>query len=225
MKILLSISFLALLLVSWKSSAQITTSKQEAIDKGLYSYTEHDNGALTEVLDELSGDLTDTPTEGTSGNTATVKQYIGLITDPEPDPDFIPAPDESYLIKQLVYSALEFEGAKYRRGGTTQNGVDCSGMIYTTFNTFNIVLPRTSREMARMGEKVKLKKVKKGDLLFFDNRTSRKNINHVGLVIEVTPDGEIKFLHATLHLGVTVSSMNEAYYKRNFVQANRIIAD
>ncbi|AXG73351.1 NlpC/P60 family protein [Flavobacterium arcticum] len=208
-------------MVSWESSAQIITSKKEAIENGIYSYTEEDNN--TETTENSVGLSAVKPIEKTT--TEEKKKRKRLIESTRPDPDFIPAPDESYIAQQVVNNVMEFEGVRYKTGGTTKMGMDCSGMVYTTFNLFNISLPRSSREMAKAGREIKLEEVKKGDLLFFDNNPRRKRINHVGLVTEVTEDGDIKFIHATLQLGVTVSSLSESYYEKSFVQANRVIED
>ncbi len=223
-------------MVSWESSAQIITSKKEAVKKGVYSYNEQENdteSTVAEVTEKpvlLSAGDNDNAvlTENKKAEKVTAKErkkLRKLIESQRPDPDFIPAPDESYFAQQVVNNAMEFEGVTYRTGGTTKDGMDCSGMVYTTFNIFDVSLPRSSHEMAKAGKKITLKEVRKGDLLFFDNNPRRKRINHVGLVTEVTEEGEIKFIHATLQLGVTVSSLSEPYYEKSFVQANRVIED
>lgn len=217
--------------------AQIITSKAEAQQNSVYYYTDETNNTLDDHTlsyvdnedDRLYGaeypvnDTIKTKQERRAERLRKKKRQQILNTDP--DPDFIPAPEESYFAQQLVNNAMEFEGAAYRTGGTTPDGVDCSGMIYTVFNIFNIELPRASYNMAEAGKKIKLKNVKKGDLLFFDNNPRRKRINHVGLVVEITEDGEVKFLHASLQLGVIISSLEEPYYEKSFVQANRVIED
>ena len=144
----------------------------------------------------------------------------------EIDPDFTPAPEENYFAAQIVNNAMQFEGVRYRGGGTTPAGMDCSGMVYATFRIFDITLPRSSGSMAAgAGHEVKLAEVKKGDLLFFSNNRHRRGINHVGLVTEVTAEGEVKFIHSSSSHGVMVSSMNEPYNSRTFVQANRVIEE
>lgn len=75
--------------------------------------------------------------------------------------------------------------------------------------------------MATVGEKIDEKEAKKGDLIFF--KTSRRGISHVGIITEITDDNEIKFIHSSTSQGVVISSMNEAYYKRTFVQINRVL--
>ncbi|MDR7212304.1 NlpC/P60 family protein [Flavobacterium piscis] len=129
--------------------------------------------------------------------------------------------NHSDLIDQLVYNATENIGIRYRSGGTSKAGFDCSGLMYSTFGNFDIRLPRTSLEQSRIGIKVNSEEVQKGDLIFFKTN-GRHQINHVGMVVEVT-DEEIKFVHASTHGGVMISSTKEGYYQRNFTQVNRIL--
>ena len=129
--------------------------------------------------------------------------------------------ESSYLIAQLINTASDNLGVNYRSGGTTKEGFDCSGLIYSTFIKFNIELPRSSYEMAGKGIQVTLENVKKGDLIFFINRGQRR-INHVGMVTEIKGD-DIKFIHSSTQSGVIISSINEPYYKKTFAQINRIL--
>lgn len=125
----------------------------------------------------------------------------------------------NYLTEQLLNVANENIGVRYRYGGTTKNGMDCSGLVTTAFNAFNISLPRSSRDMATVGDKVSKSDAQKGDLIFFKTRGSR--ISHVGIVTEVLDD-EIKFIHSSTSRGVIISSTKEAYYHRTFAQINRV---
>ncbi|MFP5437216.1 MAG: C40 family peptidase [Bacteroidia bacterium] len=144
----------------------------------------------------------------------------------QPEADFSPEPQENYFARQIVNNALQFEGVRYRGGGTTTAGMDCSGMVFATFKLFDWTLPRSSASMADgAGKEIDLKEARIGDLLFFDNSPYKKRINHVGIVTEVTETGEVKFIHATLSHGVAISSMNDNYYIRTFVQINRVIED
>ncbi|MEC4112553.1 C40 family peptidase [Myroides pelagicus] len=129
----------------------------------------------------------------------------------------------AYMITDDILStAFDYEGVRYRYGGTSYSGIDCSGLIVNAFANTDLNLPRTSRDLARVGEKVKKSKAKKGDLIFFNTRGNR--ISHVGIITEVTPD-DIKFIHSSTSRGVIVSSINENYYKRRFVQINRVLSD
>ena len=125
------------------------------------------------------------------------------------------------LIDQLIQTASDKIGTRYRSGGTTTAGFDCSGFMCSTFGNFDIKLPRSSIEQSSFGEKVETEKVQKGDLIFFKTN-GRRHINHVGMVIEVAED-EIKFIHSSTHSGVIISSTKEPYYHRNFAQVNRVL--
>lgn len=125
------------------------------------------------------------------------------------------------LVNNLVEKATDNIGVRYKAGGTTKSGFDCSGLVYTTFESENIKLPRSSFEQAKIGKVIPLNDAKKGDLIFFKTNKSRQ-INHVGLITEVNSD-EIKFIHSSTSKGVIISSTKEPYYKNSFEQVNRII--
>ncbi len=127
----------------------------------------------------------------------------------------------SKKIKSIVSYAKSFGGTRYKYGGTTKKGMDCSGLVYTSFKKENIVLPRTSRTMATQGKPISLKKVAVGDLLFFKTNKRKNVISHVGLVVETK--GDIKFIHASTSRGVIVSSLDEKYWNKAFASARRIV--
>jgi len=124
-------------------------------------------------------------------------------------------------IKSIISYAKTFSGTRYKYGGTTKKGMDCSGLVYTSFKKENIILPRTSRSMATQGKPVSLKKVTIGDLLFFKTTKKKNVISHVGLVVEVK--GSIKFIHASTSRGVIVSSLDENYWNKAFALARRVL--
>lgn len=121
----------------------------------------------------------------------------------------------------IVRTALNFSGVKYKYGGTTRQGMDCSGLLYVSFNAHDFQLPRTSFAMSEEGRKIDVSKVRKGDLLFFRTSRKGKRINHVGLVVDVDGD-EIRFVHASTSRGVIVSSLKEGYWNAAFVKATRV---
>ena len=125
------------------------------------------------------------------------------------------------FLDQLIERASENIGTRYRTGGTTKSGFDCSGLMCTTFGAFDIKLPRTSREQSSMGTKINTEEAQKGDLIFFKTN-GRSQINHVGMVVEVC-EGEIKFIHSSVSNGVIISSTKEKYYEKNFSQINRVL--
>lgn len=138
---------------------------------------------------------------------------------PEPDRK---ARKESKKSSDIIKTAMDYNGTPYRYGGTTKRGMDCSGLVYVSFKEHGIPLERVSAEMAKQGEKIKLKEVEKGDLLFFTTSKNRRRINHVGLVVSAR-GGDIQFIHSTTSRGVLVSSLSEGYWNYAFNQARRIL--
>ncbi len=122
----------------------------------------------------------------------------------------------------IVTFANSFEGTKYKFGGTTKKGMDCSGLIYVAFKNENILLPRVSRDMATKGYPITLKEVQKGDLLFFQTNKNRRVINHVGLVTNAN-NRTIEFIHSTTSKGVITSSLSERYWQLAFKEARRFL--
>ncbi|OAB25949.1 LysM domain-containing protein [Flavobacterium fryxellicola] len=125
------------------------------------------------------------------------------------------------FLDQLIERASENIGTRYRTGGTTKSGFDCSGLMCTAYGAFDIKLPRTSREQSSIGTKINTEEAQKGDLIFFKTN-GRSQINHVGMVVEVC-EGEIKFIHSSVSNGVIISSTKEKYYEKNFSQINRVL--
>ena len=131
----------------------------------------------------------------------------------------IPAPEEA---KPIIDYAKSFEGTRYKYGGTSKRGMDCSGLIYTSFKNYDINLPRTTEGLKSIGSWVDLKEVTIGDLVFFATRKNSRNVNHVGIVT-ATRTGNIEFIHASTSKGVIISSLAERYWYFAFVQARRIL--
>lgn len=126
------------------------------------------------------------------------------------------------LADNIVEDAKQYEGTRYKYGGTTKRGMDCSGLVVTAFNSENIALPRTTSELSVSGNWVDLKEVQKGDLLFFATRKNSRTVNHVGIVTEARV-GHVEFIHASTSAGVIISSLSERYWYFAFVQARRIL--
>ena len=100
--------------------------------------------------------------------------------------------------------------------------MDCSGLIYESFRAYDVNLPRISRDMAKRGDKINLKDVHKGDLLFFKTGNRRNAINHVGLIVSIE-NNDIEFIHATSSKGVMTSWINETYWHKAFYEARRVL--
>lgn len=215
---------LLLLVVGCKPKATIITSKAEAQKRGIYRVPENKTLVInhTQIEDLIAKEKIVLPIQSKIPTVIPEKKAPNYILNEANDPDYFVSEDEaSYLVQQLIHAASTELGTRYRAGGTTSEGYDCSGFMYSTFLKFDIELPRSSTEMAHLGRKLERDEIKKGDLIFFKTN-GRSRINHVGMVVEVTPD-EIKFIHSSTQQGVVVSSTAEAYYARTFAQANRVL--
>ncbi len=218
-------TFLLLFTITF-SYSQIVTSKKEAVKKGIYekptinSSSKNDLAMAVDKPEKKTTKKTDAKsvktTKPSSGNLKT------LISEENADDILISQP-ENYVAVQMINNAMEFLGVRYRGGGTSREGMDCSGMVTAVCNLFDISVPRSSRDMATVGEKIDSAQVKKGDLIFF-RTNGRSVINHVGMVVEIIGD-EIKFIHSSTSQGVIISSTKESYYKKTFAQVNRILSN
>ncbi len=125
-------------------------------------------------------------------------------------------------IDAAIAHARAYEGVRYRYGGSSRTGMDCSGLVHLAFDHIGQQVPRNSRSLFDASTPIDLEQVDKGDLMFFATGRDRKKINHVALVIEVTP-AEIRFIHATVSSGVIVSSFNEPYWLGKYLSAGRLL--
>ena len=130
------------------------------------------------------------------------------------------------LAAQLTDYAAKFLGTRYRAGGSSKNGFDCSGFTSHIFANFGIALNRDSRAQYTQGEEIDLADVRPGDLLFFSSaRSGKGRIGHVAMVVSVDPEtNACKFIHASSSKGITYDRFPDGgYYSRHFVGAKRII--
>ncbi|WP_407482442.1 C40 family peptidase [Elizabethkingia meningoseptica] len=128
-------------------------------------------------------------------------------------------------IDNILKQAYTYLGTPYRLGGTTRSGIDCSAFVLSVYEeATGVELPRVAASQAHEGQAVEKENLQKGDLIFFAH-SGRGRISHVGIVEEVLPTGEIKFIHASTSRGVMVSSLDDSYWRGKYRSAKRIIAD
>ena len=120
----------------------------------------------------------------------------------------------------IVDQGMSLLGVRYRFGGTSpETGLDCSGLVRNVFKTtIGLELPRTTGDIARVGDKIERAELQPGDLVFFNTR--RRPFSHVGLYV-----GDGQFLHAPSSGGeVRVEDMNKQYWRTRFNGARRLLA-
>lgn len=125
------------------------------------------------------------------------------------------APKKSSKEQQLEAFCSEWSGTPYRYGGSSKTGTDCSGFASQLYReVYEISLPRSSGEMAKLSIRVEEKDLRSGDLVFF--KINGKTISHVGVYL-----GDKKFIHASTKRGVIISHLDEEYYRRTFSHGGR----
>lgn len=121
--------------------------------------------------------------------------------------------------QDVTVYALSLIGVKYKFGGNTpESGLDCSGLVRYVFQEVTgVTLPRTSRDMSGVGDKIGVVDLLPGDLVFFNTR--RFAYSHVGIYL-----GDNRFIHAPSRGGdVEIATMNAAYWKKRFNGARRLL--
>jgi len=115
--------------------------------------------------------------------------------------------------------ALELIGIRYKWGGNTPaTGLDCSGLVRYVFQKVTgVTLPRTAKDMSRLGEQVAVPDLKPGDLVFFDTR--RFAFSHVGIYL-----GDNRFVHAPRRgRDVEVATLDSSFWQKRFSGARRMV--
>jgi cell wall-associated NlpC family hydrolase len=122
--------------------------------------------------------------------------------------------------QDLAIYALGLIGVDYRYGGSSpEHGLDCSGLVRYVFQeVVGVTLPRTAREMARLGGRVAPGDLQAGDLVFFNTRSSP--FSHVGIYL-----GDDRFIHAPHRGGeVEIVTMSQRYWQQRYDGARRLVA-
>lgn len=121
---------------------------------------------------------------------------------------------ESLTNTSLLSFIDDWWGTKYRFGGTTKKGIDCSSFSGLLMGrVFGFALPRTAREQYAKCVKLVKNQLAEGDLVFFN---TRGGVSHVGVYL-----GEGKFVHSSSSKGVAVNNLDDSYWKNRFIAGGR----
>lgn len=119
----------------------------------------------------------------------------------------------------LDRSSRSYLGTPYVFGGVTHRGIDCSALTQNSYGENRVGIPRNSRQQWRTGDKIDVKDLQEGDLIFFN--TMGVGVSHVGMVMD--PQAGPKFMHASSSRGVVIDNLSKNYYKTRYLGARRIV--
>lgn len=103
-------------------------------------------------------------------------------------------------------------------GGSTDNCIDCSAFVQVMYrDVYQVALPRTAQEQYGVSELIERDELKEGDLVFFHTRGRKNSITHVGIYLQNN-----KFVHASTSNGVSISDLDESYWKPKFRGGGRL---
>ena len=126
------------------------------------------------------------------------------------------------LADSILERGMSLIGTRYRFGGTSEAGFDCSGFIgYLFREEAGMQLPRSTREMINVkAPLVARNKLKPGDLLFFSTN-GRGRVSHAGIYL-----GDDQFIHSSSRRsgGVRIDNLGDTYWSKTFIEAKRALA-
>lgn len=121
----------------------------------------------------------------------------------------------------LLRAINSWVGTRYRFGGCSPRGIDCSGFTSTVISkTLNMPFYGNSRWQAGQFEPIfSVDSLQLGDLIFFSGRNrSAERIGHVGIYL-----GNGVFAHSSTGRGVIYTHISQGYYKDRFRWGGRIL--
>lgn len=116
-----------------------------------------------------------------------------------------------------LYSAIDsWYGTPYQYGGCSTSGVDCSCFVGNIFKSvYGITLHRSANDIQKdMYKMLGRNALREGDVVFFTN--SNGKVSHVGIYLK-----DDLFVHSSTSNGVTISSLENSYWKKHFYKGGR----
>mgnify|MGYP001810489805 CR=1 FL=1 len=131
----------------------------------------------------------------------------------------------SFMATELLTFAKKHLSLRYRSGGTSKRGFDCSGFVRYCFSQFGFALPHSSAAQSSHGVEIAVDEAKAGDLIFFKGHNSgSQRVGHVGMIVEVGAN-YVKFIHSAWKGGIRYDFLHADYYRKRFMGVRRIIRE
>lgn len=125
------------------------------------------------------------------------------------------APISEESEQSLMAFYRQWQQTPYSLGGTTLQGIDCSGFVLTAYRqVYHYSLPRTTEQQSKVGRKINYTQRQTGDLVFFN---TGKRTRHVGIYLDHN-----RFMHASTSKGVIISRLDSPYWADAFWQIRRV---
>ena len=119
---------------------------------------------------------------------------------------------------KIMDQYADWKGVRYRMGGDTTRGIDCSAFVQRIFREqFGLDLPRSSAGEHDTGSKIARNKLRPCDLVLFRGGSTGR---HVGIYL-----GNNNFVHASTSSGVMISNLNDSYWKTRYREARRVLSN
>ncbi|CAX60540.1 bifunctional murein DD-endopeptidase/murein LD-carboxypeptidase [Erwinia billingiae] len=169
--------------------------------------------ALATVLSACSSTNT---SNNAQTDTHAVKGQNGFLLQASQD-EFEQMVQNVDIKSRLMDQYADWKGVRYRLGGTSKRGIDCSAFVQTTFREqFGLDLPRSTYEQEDTGKSINRGKLRPGDLVLFRAGSTGR---HVGIYL-----GNDNFVHASTSSGVMISNLNDSYWKTRYREARRVLS-
>ena len=169
--------------------------------------------ALATVLSACSSTNT---SNNAQTDTHAVKGQNGFLLQASQD-EFEQMVQNVDIKSRLMDQYADWKGVRYRLGGTSKRGIDCSAFVQTTFREqFGLDLPRSTYEQKDSGKSINRGKLRPGDIVLFRAGSTGR---HVGIYL-----GNDNFVHASTSSGVMISNLNDSYWKKRYREARRVLS-
>jgi len=125
-------------------------------------------------------------------------------------------PYKNVITKNLFEEYKKWEGVAYKFGGASMNGIDCSALVQRLYrDALGIKIPRSTKEQIKLGKYVARNRLREGDIIFF--KTGYKSM-HSGIYLQ-----RGNFINASSTHGVTLSNLNNPYWRAHYFQSRRVL--